>query len=343
MNIRPAAGVLIAFASVVLAACSGGDPAPKKEGSSDLPAGTIVFRRYLDADQTQAALFTTSTDGSGEKQITKPPAGVADQLPDWSPDGKRIAFQREFSDKPYEVHVVDADGSGQQVFDPGCPPDISSKEICEEFDPSWSPDGKTLAYSWAGGEIRQVRGVDTIEALGIGVAGVDGSGSTMITQRDRPTSAEDLDPTWSPDGKRIAFFRINITAKPVDGAAVFVANADGSEARRITPWKLRAADITWSPDGELIVFRSEPSPEEEHIGDFYTVRPDGSDLTRLTKTDGKEVFGSSFSPDSQWIVFAMTGVENVPDLFVMRRDGSDVTPLTKTPDWESAPDWSPTD
>jgi TolB protein len=327
---------------LLLGGCGGGSPSEPGDSAAadvDVPSGTIAFRRYIDAEQTQAAVFTMSTDGSSEKQVTKPPDGAVDQFPDWSPDSKRIAFQREFSDKPYEVYVINADGSAEEVVDPGCPPDISSKEICEEFDPSWSPDGASLAFSWAGGEIRQVRGQDTIEALGIGVAGVDGSDSKLITQRDRPTTSEDLDPTWSPDAKRIAFFRVNITAKPVDGTAIFVANADGSDAQRVTPWKLKAADISWSPDGELIVFRSEPN--EEHIGDLYTVRPDGTALTRLTNAKGKEIYGSSFSPDSQWIVFAMTGVDNLPDLYLMRRDGSDLTPLTKTPDWESAPDWSP--
>jgi Tol biopolymer transport system component len=281
----------LALALVLLAGCGSDDGSSPNSSAADVdvPSGTIAFRRFLDTEQTQAAVFTMSTDGSGEKQITKPPDGAVDQFPDWSPDGGRIAFQREFSDKPFEVYVINTDGSGEGVVDPGCPPDISSKEICEEFDPSWSPDGTSLAFSWAGGEIRQVRGQDTIEVLGIGVAGVDGSDAKLVTQRDRPTTSEDLDPTWSPDGKRIAFFRLNITAKPADGSAIFVANADGSSAKRITPWKLKAADITWSPDGELILFRSEPNPEQEHIGNLYTVKPDGTDLTPLTNTQGKEM------------------------------------------------------
>ena len=78
------------------------------------------------------------------------------------------------------------------------------------------------------------------------------------------------------------------------------------------------------------------------MGDLYTVRPDGSDLSQLTNNDdGSQVLASSFSSDSEWLVFAMTGVGGQPDLYVMRTDGTDLSQLTTTPLWESAPDWSP--
>ena len=64
-------------------------------------------------------------------------------------------------------------------------------------------------------------------------------------------------------------------------------------------------------------------------------------FTQLTQAKGNQVFSTSFSPDSAWIVFAMTGVDNLPDLYVMHRDGSGLRPLTKTSVWDSAPDWSP--
>jgi TolB protein len=328
-----------ALVVVLLAACSGGDSEPKKKSTPDVPAGTIVFRRFLDGANSQAALFTISTDGTGSKQITHPPARTIDSQPDWSPDSDRIAFDREFSDKPMEIYTVTPHGSAERQVDPGCPPKVPADKICEETDPKWSPDGKTLAFSWPHGSLRSVRGEPTIEVRGIAVMAEDGSGAKLITQTKRPTHAEDAAPIWSPDGRKIAFIRLNITAKPLDVAALFVANADGSGEKRITPWEMNADDPAWSPDGELISFRSEPSGKD-FVGEIHTVHPDGSDITQLTHAKGKQVFASSFSPDSAWIVFAMTGVEEQPDLYVMRRDGSDVTPLTRTPEWDSAPAWS---
>lgn len=62
-------------------------------------------------------------------------------------------------------------------------------------------------------------------------------------------------------------------------------NADGTGARRITPWKLRAVDIDRLPDGWLISSRPEETGMDK-VGDIYTVRPDGSDLTRATDSEG---------------------------------------------------------
>jgi TolB protein len=198
-----------------------------------------------------------------------------------------------------------------------------------------------LAFSWPHGSISLVNGEDTIEVRGIGVMNPDGSAPRLLTQTERPTDAEDESPVWSPDGSQIAFVRLNITAEPRGMTAIFVMNADGTDSQQITPWDLRAADIDWSPDGSLISFRSEETGQD-FIGDLYTVHPDGSNLSPLTDNDGAtQVLASSFSPDSEWLAFAMTGVGGLPDLFVMRTDGSDLRQLTETPLWESAPDWSP--
>jgi TolB protein len=324
----------------LLSACSGDDSTPPKE-TVNVPSGTVVFRRFTNAEQTQAALFTMSTDGKDERQITKPPEDAIDTFPDWSPDGKQVVFHREFTDRPYEVHVVNADGSEEHQVDPGPPPFGPADGLSEGAEPAWSPDGKTLAFSWAYGKLEQHRGEEWIEVGGIGMMSVDGSDARPVTQKRRPTTTEDGTVTWSPDGRRIAFTRENKTARPLDASAVFVANADGTDAHRVTPWDMAGQEPAWSPDGTLISFRSEPDPEQDFIGDIYTVKPDGSDLTQLTEANGKQILSMSFSPDSKWIVFAMEGVGHLPDLFVMGRDGSDVSPITRTPQWESAPDWSP--
>ncbi len=338
---RTGAAGAIAVAAVLLTACSGSDSEPAKASRTpEAEPGAIVFRRFLDAANSQAALFTMNPDGTGDKQLTNPPRGAIDSLPDWSPDGDRIVFHREFTGKPYEIYTVKADGSDEKQVDPGCPTGVTDDEICEESDPAWSPDGKAIAFSWPHGALKEVRGEETIEVRGIGVMALDGTGAELITQTKRPTHAEDETPTWSPDGRQIAFVRLNITAEPLDATAIFVAKADGSDERQITPWKLNAADPAWSPDGSLISFRSE-LPDTDFVGDIHTVRPDGSGLTQLTRAKGKTVYGSSFSPDGSSIVFAMTGDSGLPDLFVMGKDGSNLKTLTSTPEWESAPDWSP--
>ena len=89
----------------------GGD---NEENDSDGPTrnGQIVFRRYFNADQTKGALFTMNPDGSHVKrQITPTPPGLdPGRLPAWSPDGKRVAFERFKTDESTSrVMVVNPD------------------------------------------------------------------------------------------------------------------------------------------------------------------------------------------------------------------------------------------
>jgi Tol biopolymer transport system component len=307
--------------------------------------GQIAFTRYEQGDRgghpTRGSIYTIGVDGKGERRVTHAPAGVSDEQPDWSPDGSRIVFTREFDDKPYEVWSVRPDGSDLRQIDPGCPPGIPSSQICEEIGPAWSPNGKRIAFGNAFGKLKTVRGEEWIEVLAIAVMDADGSNRRQLTQLRRPTSSEDHDPVWSPDGARIAFMRWNSTASPPNGKAIFVVDADGSGLRRVTPWELDAGDHPdWSPDGRRILFRS---PSSKIFGsNIYTIRPDGTGLTQLTRFGGNvEVLSSSYSSDGKWIVFSRSGRGGLPDLFVMRTDGTGIRQLTRTARWDSTPDWGP--
>ena len=92
------------------------------------------------------------------------------------------------------------------------------------------------------GELRLFAGKQ-IEVAGIGIMPVDGSGAALITQTKRRRS-QDNTAVWLPDGNRIAFVRTNITNKPFDAKAIFVAAPDGTGERRIAPWRLNAQDPT---------------------------------------------------------------------------------------------------
>ena len=188
-----------------------------------------------------------------------------------------------------------------------------------------------------------IRGVQWIDVGAIAVMDADGSNRRQLTQLRRPTSSEDGEPVWSPDGRRIAFVRQNGIGRldRDNRRAVLVINADGSGLRRLTPWSLDAGDHPdWSPDGKLIVFRSyERGALQSRI---YVVQADGSGLRQLTRFPrGTIVLSYSFSPDGQWITFVKSGRGGQPDIFAMRANGTGMRPITQTAVWDSAPDWGP--
>ena len=105
----------------------------------------------------------------------------------------------------------------------------------------------------------------------------DGSNRRQLTRY-----AVGSNPVWSPDGRRIAFRRLNWPPLPSAGnsdlyvADLYVVNADGSGLRRLTRHAENVPrSFAWSPDGRTIAFL--------HNREVYIVKADGSDERRLTQ------------------------------------------------------------
>ena len=103
--------MIVAMAAPVVADRGNDDDRQNREASvRSTRNGQIVFRRYFNAEQTKGALFVMNPDGSDVRQITHPPRGWRDNVPAWSPDGKRIAFERfKTDDSTSRVMVVNPD------------------------------------------------------------------------------------------------------------------------------------------------------------------------------------------------------------------------------------------
>jgi TolB protein len=320
--------VLIAAA---VAAASSLATAPGKNGR-------IAFRRYLDKNQTWGAIFTINPDGTGAKQVTHPTKGTVDDQPDWSPSGSLLVFgsNRDKATHPKSngifssIYTVHADGSGLTRLGPDCPATPQPRDCPYDNLPSFSPGGKYITFTSGQGTIV--------------VTDRNGQNRHVVvdatTADSQHTGYTVSDSQFSPDGKRLLFVRENRGAlKPKNGQAIFVAKADGTGTRRVTPWSLGAGDNPdWSPDGKWILFRSNTNSDKQ--SQIYVMHPDGSGLKQLTEfKQGSIVTSSSFSPDGKWIVFGSTGVAGQADLFVMRADGTSTRQVTRTKLWDSAPDW----
>ena len=162
----------------------------------------------------------------------------------------------------------------------------------------------------------------------------DGSGVIRLTTN----VGNDFEPSWSPDGTRIAFVR-----EPPDniagGSEIYVMNADGSAQTRITNNSAWDENPAWSPDGEKIAFSSTRDFSPHRI---YTMNLDGSNVIRLTNNT---IFGNgapAWSPDGIKIAFISKENDGNVEIYTMNSDGSSQLNLTNDPStYDSRPTWSP--
>ena len=283
------------------------------------PRGRIVYVAF-NADFTAIELWHMRADGSAQRPLTASPG--YDIAPDYSPDGRRIAFTSGRSGIPTggeddaafsETYVMNADGSHVRR--------VTVNRELVDLAPSWAPDGRTLVLA-KGPSDTLVTDLWTVD-LGTG----------RERRLTRFPGTETL-PDWSPDGDRIVF--TGDVAEP-GGSDIYSIRSDGSGLRRLTDLDT-AGPPTYSPDGRWITFGAVVG---ENF-DVFVVRANGSGLRNLTRDPGYDDY-PTFSADGRSILFVSErGGGGQNDIFSMRLDGTRVTNLTRTPEVnEFEPDAQP--
>lgn len=160
---------------------------------------------------------------------------------------------------------------------------------------SWSPDGGQIAFEY----------YTQLDESSIWVINTDGSGPKNLT----PNQDHAISPKWSPNGQFIAFS---------DGSDLWVMNADGSNQNKLTSgFQYVDTFFQWSPNSKFILFTGYLQDGETKLGTISLVKPDGSDLRRLTPKKPTQMdYLPSWSPDSQQIIF--TDFDNDSKLFEIR-------------------------
>jgi Tol biopolymer transport system component len=207
--------------------------------------------------------------------------------------------------------------------------DLQNDPPCHELmHPSWSPDGGWIAAtelgSFESGERRLV------------VLRGDGSQLrrlpplTSVRDREGGRTQTESNPSWSPDGSRLVFAGergfddLDNRRSNID---IYVVGADGTGLRRLTRARAGDDDPVWSVRGRIAFTRTRRDRQ-----DIYTIRPNGSDLERVTDRGGTE---PSWSPDGTQLAFARRG-----SIYVVGADGRGLRRVTRR-DGDNQPVWSP--
>jgi Tol biopolymer transport system component len=166
------------------------------------------------------------------------------------------------------------------------------------------------------------------------VLSVNPDGTQLVNLSPGPAS--EGQPTWSPDGKTIAFVsRSNVEDST---SQIWTMNADGGDKRPLTDPSINTGQPAWSPSGQSLAFVRE---ESNNFWQIYTMRSDGTNVTPITTGPG-DAFSPAWSPDGQQIAFTRISNDTASfDIYRMAPDGTGVTRLTRLPEQEEAPDWSP--
>jgi len=235
----------------------------------------------------------------------------------------RIAFATSQA-----LESVGSDGSGLQTI-AHCPATKVPLPVCGVFEPAWSPDGRETAYvlgtwSWpgTGGQMR----------LTLYVRGVTGGSARRLA--DCVTCGEQHGSrlSWSPDGTRIVYGR---RAGNQGQEALWVVDVASGRSQPITGCPHSSCayfDRAWSPDGRRIAFARLVG----WASALYTVRPDGSGLTRITSRG--QIGDPQWSPDGHQLAF-----EDGDDIFVANANGSHERLIVRREpgNGRGQPSWSP--
>jgi Tol biopolymer transport system component len=178
-------------------------------------ARMVVYVSY-----PEGTLWRRKADGSEKVQLSYPPLFAA--LPQWSADGKRIAFFNYSVGKPAKIYVVSAEGGGTSQLLP--------EDLEPQWDPNWSPDGDKILFSGASADTNST--IRVVDLKTHQVSTLPGSRGLFAAR-------------WSPDGR-------HVVALPWDSTSLVLFDFQTQKWSELA--KVTSAFLNWSKDGKSLYF-----------------------------------------------------------------------------------------
>jgi TolB protein len=300
--VRVTAYALVATVAMVLAlAQPSAAPAAFAGRSGDL---LFAKERYTQTTTGQD-IYAIRPGGASARRLTRTKS--QDGHPAASPDGRRIAYTRGFSDPPRtQIWTMRKDGSHRRL-------------VARGTEPAWSPDGRRIVFVGP----RPPRALSRPEIF---IMRADG---THIRRLTNNRTASDRSPAFSPDGKRIVFVSNRDATGGTGNVEIWVMDINGKHAVNLTRSPYIDDHPAWSPGGRWILFERsggwvDPAP-------LFVMHPDGSAQHQVGTLEGRM---PTWSPDGTQIAYGRYGSEtnaagDPPEILRANADGSDVQLVTR--------------
>jgi Tol biopolymer transport system component len=202
------------------------------------PDGRQLTFNSVFEDTVAFDILSVSMETGATTRLTADPVNAT--MPDWSPNGNRIAFVSFREGMPH-IYLMDADGSNPRRLTSGDMP---------EYGPEWSPDGKSIAF-WSG---------DLEGTTHIYVVDADGTGLRQLTH----SAGLNDGAVWSPDGTLLAF-----SSRRTGNREIYVMHADGSGVVQLTHDLAEDLNPCWRPPRAFAFTGSQTRPKELTADGIY--------------------------------------------------------------------------
>jgi len=271
--------------------------------------GKIAFTGW---DGHDREIYTIDPGGGHRVQLTH--NKTRDLDPTFSPDGKKIAYMGK-SPSGWMVYTINPTG-GDRV------------KVAKGYSPSYSPDSKRIAYSGRHGKDFDIFTISTT-----GGGRVNLTNGRSIPKMKLPNGdivqPSDGSPTYSPDGKKIAF----MGATNFESAALFTVNVGGGGLRRFGRGGVGGVP-DFSPDGKMLIICC------VHGGMSMINPATGRPMRAFAKGFNFPVSSAAFSPDSKKLVYSGWDAKGKDDeIYTIPVVGGKPVQLTHNNTGEFSPSW----